>query len=83
MSYTYTWSDAEKTSLKREDADGNVAWVPVTEPPVAMNRDYAEFVSSGATAAAYVAPPAPPEPTTVDKIKALGLTKAELKAFLK
>jgi len=52
MSYTYTWPNAEKTSLKREDAEGNVAFVPA-DP---LNRDYAEFLSSGATAAPYVAP---------------------------
>ena len=53
--FTYEWIDAEQSSLKRTDADGNVAWVP-TDPG---NRDYAEFLSSGATAAAYVAPPEP------------------------
>ena len=52
MTYTYTWTDAEQTTLKREDENGNVAFVP-TDPG---NRDYAEFVSSGATATAYVAP---------------------------
>ena len=31
MTYTYTWTDAEQTSLLREDADGNVAFVPVAE----------------------------------------------------
>ena len=41
MSYAYTWSDAEKTSLKRADADGNVAFVPA-DPG---NRDYAEFLA--------------------------------------
>ena len=41
MSYAYTWPDAEKTSLKREDADGNVAFVPA-DPG---NRDYAEFLA--------------------------------------
>jgi len=78
MSYTYTWSDAEKTTLKREDTDGNVAFVP-TDPG---NRDYAEFVSSGATAAAYVAPPDPPEPTAAEKLANAGLTVDELKTLL-
>jgi hypothetical protein len=78
MSYTYTWSDAEQTSLKREDADGNVAFVPVAEG----NRDYAEFVSSGATAADYVAPPDPPEPTAAEKLANAGLTVDELKTLL-
>jgi hypothetical protein len=82
MTYTYTWTDAEQTSLKREDTDGNVAFVP-TDPD---NRDYAEFVSSGETAADYVAPPKPPEPTTEEKVNSLltdyGLTRDELKVAL-
>lgn len=78
MSYTYTWSDAEKTSLKREDADGNVAFVPVDEG----NRDYAEFKASKARAAAYKAPPAPKPPTPAEKLEASGLSVAELKALL-
>ena len=44
--YTYTWADANQTSLKREDTDGNVAFIP-TDP---ANRDYAEFLASGAVA---------------------------------
>ena len=82
MSYTYTWSDAEQTSLKREDADGNIAFVPIAEG----NRDYAEFLSSGVTAAEYVAPPASPEPTTEEKVNRLlsdyGLTRAEMRVAL-
>ena len=54
MTYTYIWSNAEQTILKREDADGNVAFVP-TDPG---NSGYAEFLSSGATAGPYVAPQA-------------------------
>ena len=52
MTFSYTWSDAEQTALKREDTDGNVAFVP-TDP---ANRDYIEFLASGATAADYVNP---------------------------
>lgn len=52
MSYAYTWTDAEQTTLKREDTDGNIAFVP-TDP---ANRDYTEFLASGATAAPYVEP---------------------------
>jgi hypothetical protein len=77
MSYTYTWSDAEQTSLKREDADGNVAFVP-TDPG---NRDYAEFLLSEATAAPYVAPPEPPPLTTEEKLNAAGLTVEELRSL--
>jgi len=75
MTYTYTWNDAEQTHLKREAADGNVAFVPA-DPG---NRDYAEFVYSGATAEPYVEPPAPPLLTTEQKLNAAGLTVAELK----
>ena len=75
---TYEWSNAEQTSLKRTDGDGNVAFVP-TDP---ANRDYAEFLSSGATASAYVEPPPPPELTTEEKINRLlsdyGLTREEM-----
>ena len=63
MAYTYTWTDAEQTSLRREDEDGNVAFVPAA----AGNRDYAEFVSSATVAAAYVEPPyVAPEPTPLE-----------------
>jgi hypothetical protein len=78
MTYTYTWTDADQTTLKREDSDGNVAFVP-TDP---RNRDYAEFLASGETAADYVAPPAPSEPTPQEKLAASGLTVGELKALL-
>jgi len=78
MAYSYTWAEEQKTVLRREDADGNVAWVP-TDP---ANRDYAEFLSSGATAAPYVAPPAPKALTTEEKVNHLlsdyGLTRSEL-----
>jgi len=77
MTYTYTWTNAEQTSLKREDGEGGVAFVP-TDPG---NRDYAEFLASGA-AADYVAPPAPPEPTLQEKLAAAGLSAADLVALL-
>jgi hypothetical protein len=78
MSYTYTWANAEQSTLKREDADGNVAFVP-TDP---ANRDYAEFLASGDTAADYVAPPAPPEPTLTEKLAAVGINPQDLVALL-
>lgn len=80
--YSYEWANEEQTSLKRTDAEGNVAFVP-TDPG---NRDYAEFLSSRATAEAYVAPPAPPEPTTEEKVNRLlsdyGLTRDEMRSAL-
>ena len=53
ITFTYTWTNAEQTSLKREDTDGNVAFVP-TDP---ANRDYAEFLAAGAVAESYTEPP--------------------------
>ena len=76
--YSYEWTDAEQSGLKRTDADGNVAFVP-TDPD---NRDYAEFLSSKATAADYVEPPAPPEPTLQEKLANAGISIDELKAAL-
>ena len=67
MAYTYTWTDAEQTGLRREDENGNVAFVPAAEG----NRDYAEFLSSGVAAAAYVEPPyVAPEPTELELLTA-------------
>ena len=74
---SYTWADAEQTSLKYETEDQT--WFIPTDP---ANRHYAEFLASGETAAAYVEPPAPPEPTAEEKLAASGLTVDELKGLL-
>jgi len=66
MTYTYTWANAEQTALLRDDG-----WFIPAEDG---NRFYAEFLESDATAADYVAPPAPAEPTAEDKFAASGLT---------
>jgi hypothetical protein len=42
MTFSYTWADAEQTTLIRDDG----ASIPI-DP---ANRDYAEFLSSGAVA---------------------------------
>jgi|TARA_R100000084_G_C4655609_1_gene152686 hypothetical protein len=80
--FTYEWTDAEQATLRRTDADGNVAFVP-TDP---RNRDYDEFLSSGAEAAPYVAPPEPEPETTEQKVDHLlsdyGLTREEMQAAL-
>jgi hypothetical protein len=78
MSYAYTWTDAEQTTLTREDSDGVITVIPAE----AGNSYYAAFLASGETAADYVAPPAPPEPTPEEKLAASGLTVDELKALL-
>ena len=78
MTYTYTWVDAEQTTLKREDENGNVAFIP-TDPG---NRDYIEFCNCGATAADYVAPPEPEPLTAEEKLNASGLTVEELRGLL-
>ena len=63
MAYTYEFTDAENSSIKRTDEDGNVAFVPVAEG----NRDYAEYLASGITATAYVAPAyVAPAPTALE-----------------
>ena len=77
MTNTYTWVNAEQTGLKREDDQGNVTWVP-TDP---ANRDYAEFLASGDTAADYVALPEPAPLTTEEKLNAAGLTVEELRTL--
>ena len=78
MTYTYTFIDAEGTTLLREDEQGNASCVP-TDP---ANRDYAEFLRSGAVAAPYVAPPEPPPLTTEQKIANAGFNEGELEDFL-
>ena len=78
MTFTYTFANAEETTLKREDEQGNMAWVPI-DP---SNRDYAEFLASGAEAAPYVAPPEPEPLTAQQKLENAGLTVDELKELL-
>ena len=78
MSYTYTFTNAEETALKREDAQGNVA-IFGADP---ANRDYAEFLRSGAKAAPYVAPPEPEPLIAEEKLANAGLTVEELKQLL-
>ncbi len=78
MAYTYCFCDADSTSIKRTDEDGNEAFVPCAEG----NRDYHEYLASGIVADAYAAPPAPPEPTTEEKLAKAGLTVEELQALL-
>ena len=80
MAYTYTWTTSQEDTLRREDEEGNIAIVPI-DP---RNRDYAEFLASGSTAAPYVEPPAPTDlRTDEEKLEqATGLTIAEIKAVL-
>ena len=80
MTYAYAWTNAEQNFLKREDADGNVAFVPA-DPG---NRDYAEFLASGETAAVYIAQPVQADlRTDEEKLEqATGLTVAQIKAVL-
>ena len=78
MAYTYAFTSADNDSIKRTDADGNVAFVPAA----AGNRDYAEYLASGVTATAYVAPAAPAPLTPTEKLANAGLTADELKTLL-
>ena len=82
MTFTYSWGNENQTMLTAY-LDGEVhAWIPA-DP---ANTDYAEFLSSGATAAPYVAPPPPPPLTTEQKLNQLlsdyGLSRDELQAAL-
>lgn len=83
MAYTYTWTSAEQTTVKREDEEGNVLFIPVAEG----NRHYTQFVEeTGGVADPYIAPP-PPEPlTTEEKVNRLlsdyQLTRTELRSAL-
>lgn len=74
MTYTYEWANADQTCLKRSDN----AFIPADS----ANRDYAEFLSSGATAAEYVEPEPPAPLTPAEKLAAAGLTVDELKELL-
>ena len=78
MTFTYTWANGDQTIVLREDELGNIASIP-TDP---ANTDYAEFLASGAVAAAYVAPPEPEPLTTEEKLANAGLTVDELKTLL-
>ena len=76
--YSYEWTDAEQSTFKRTDVEGNIAFVPVAEG----NRDYAEFCNCGATATAYVAPPESAPLTAEQRLANSGLTVDELKDLL-
>ena len=78
MSYTYTWGDVEKTYLRRVDANGESAVVPVES----KNIDYQDYLASGYTAADYVVPPEPSPLTAEQKLANSGLTVDELKTLL-
>ena len=78
MNYKYTFNDPEGAFLRYENEEGNTVFVPTADP---TKREYAKFLASGETAAPYV-PPAetlPEKLTTEQKLKAAGLTVAELK----
>ena len=67
MTYTYEWTSAEESSLRRTDENGNEAYVPVAPG----NRDYEAFIASTAVATAYVDPPyVAPEPTAFELLEA-------------
>lgn len=80
MSFTYVWYNAAQEAVIRYDANGKAVSIPA-DP---ANRDYAEFLASGETAADYVPPEPEPAPvlTAEQKLEAAGLTVAELKDLL-
>jgi hypothetical protein len=72
MTYTYTWANPEQTSLIREDENGKTVYIPA-DP---ANRDYAEFLESGATAGDYVPPPPSTDPDYINFSDALLVSTA-------
>ena len=80
---TYQWGDRDQTFLIRTNLDGTVTWVSAGSPPT---NGYAEFLSSGATAAAYVEPEPPAPLSTEEKVNnmlaAFDLTREEMQAAL-
>ena len=79
MTYTYSWANADQTNLKRVDSEGFTLWINAEAPD---SFEFQEFLTSGATAAAYVAPPPAPPLTTEQKIAAAGFNEGELEDFL-
>ena len=79
MTYTYSWANADQTSLKRVDAEGYTLWINAEQ---ITSSEYQEFLESGAVAAAYVAPPEPTPLTTEQKIARAGFDEGELEDFL-
>ena len=78
MTITYKWVDAAQTQLlKTSGPNSFTAFFAEDSVP-----EYQEFLASGATAAAYVAPPEPAPQTTEEKVNHLlsdyGLTRDEL-----
>ena len=78
MNFSYAFANTEQTIIVRSHDDGTTCSFP-TDPD---NRDYAEFLASGAKAAPYVAPPEPEPLTKEEKVNHLlsdyGLTRTEL-----
>ena len=75
---TYTWSNAAHTALIRASDNACI-------PTGTGNRDYQEYLASGAVAAEYVAPPSPPRYIAkldiIDRLNAAGKLDASLSAL--
>lgn len=78
MSHSYTWANTERTSLKRESADGKVAFIPA-DPANIDYQVYLTWVEEGNTPAPVPEPEPAPVLTTEQKLEAAGLTVAELR----
>ena len=78
MTYTYTWDDAEQTTLRREAEDGSNLYISKDSG----SRGWQQFIRDGAEVAPYVAPPEPEPLTAEEKLANAGLTVDELKELL-
>jgi hypothetical protein len=72
----YTFITPEGDYIQATNPDGSTFTFNEQSP------HYAVYLNSGQTASAYVAPPAPPEPTAEEKLANAGLTVDELKELL-
>ena len=82
MTFIYTFTTAEETTLKRDNQDGTFTYIAVNSG----SRGWQEYVESGAKAAPYVAPSEPEPLTTEEKVNKLlsdyGLTRDEMRTAL-
>ena len=78
----FKWLDADQQNLQAVDSEtGSISF-----PAIPGFPEYEEYLSSGAEAAPYVAPPEPAPETTEEKVRRLlsdyGLSRTELMGVL-
>ena len=84
---TYEWQNAEHTVVMSTDTETGQQWsIFISEDPSQHSTRCQEFLSSGATASAYVEPEPAAPLTTEEKVNNMlatfGLTREEMRAAL-